>query len=62
MEVRTLSMRGILTIACELVFALNFGPWVATAMIQQFLSEVVWGQLDYLIIDTPPGTYVVDST
>jgi Mrp family chromosome partitioning ATPase len=24
-------------------------------MIQQFLSEVVWGDLDYLIIDTPPG-------
>ncbi|XP_019856723.1 PREDICTED: cytosolic Fe-S cluster assembly factor NUBP2-like, partial [Amphimedon queenslandica] len=26
------------------------------AMIKQFLSDVVWGQLDYLIIDTPPGT------
>lgn len=25
-------------------------------MIRQFLSEVDWGQLDYLIIDTPPGT------
>lgn len=24
-------------------------------MIQQFLSEVRWGELDYLIIDTPPG-------
>lgn len=25
-------------------------------MIKQFLSDVVWENLDYLIIDTPPGT------
>jgi Mrp family chromosome partitioning ATPase len=25
------------------------------AMIRQFLSDVRWGELDYLIIDTPPG-------
>lgn len=25
-------------------------------MIRQFLSEVDWGQLDYMLIDTPPGT------
>ncbi|XP_013171984.1 PREDICTED: cytosolic Fe-S cluster assembly factor nubp1-A [Papilio xuthus] len=25
-------------------------------MIKQFLSEVEWGELDYLLIDTPPGT------
>lgn len=25
-------------------------------MIKQFLSDVEWGPLDYLIIDTPPGT------
>lgn len=25
------------------------------AMIKQFLGEVRWGELDYLIIDTPPG-------
>jgi Mrp family chromosome partitioning ATPase len=25
------------------------------AMIKQFLAEVRWGELDYLIIDTPPG-------
>jgi Mrp family chromosome partitioning ATPase len=27
-----------------------------TAMIKQFLQDVCWGELDYLIIDTPPGT------
>ncbi|XP_044734496.1 cytosolic Fe-S cluster assembly factor NUBP2 homolog [Chrysoperla carnea] len=27
-----------------------------TAMIKQFLDDVYWQDLDYLIIDTPPGT------
>lgn len=27
-----------------------------TAMVKQFLTDVAWGELDYLIIDTPPGT------
>lgn len=27
------------------------------AMIRQFLSDVRWGELDYLVIDTPPGRY-----
>ncbi|KAL2712889.1 cytosolic Fe-S cluster assembly factor NUBP2, partial [Vespula squamosa] len=27
-----------------------------TAMIKQFLTDVVWQNIDYLIIDTPPGT------
>ena len=31
------------------------GPMVAGA-IQQFLREVEWGTLDYLLIDLPPGT------
>ncbi|KAI9293489.1 P-loop containing nucleoside triphosphate hydrolase protein [Neoconidiobolus thromboides FSU 785] len=26
------------------------------AMIKQFLNDVYWGEIDYLIIDTPPGT------
>ena len=27
-----------------------------TAMVRQFLTDVHWGGLDYLLIDTPPGT------
>ena len=27
-----------------------------TAMVRQFLSDVHWGPMDYLLIDTPPGT------
>lgn len=31
------------------------GP-MKMAVIKQFLKDVVWGDLDYLIIDSPPGT------
>ena len=31
------------------------GPMVHTA-IQQFFRDVIWGELDYLLIDLPPGT------
>jgi len=31
------------------------GPLIATA-IRQFWSDVVWGDLDYLVVDLPPGT------
>ena len=26
-----------------------------TAMVRQFLTDVLWGEMDYLLIDTPPG-------
>lgn len=31
------------------------GPMVMRALVQ-FLSETIWGELDYLILDLPPGT------
>ena len=37
------------------------GPKVSGA-IRQFLSDVVWGELDYLLIDTPPGTGDIQIT
>ncbi len=37
------------------------GPYVwrgpmKSAVIRQFLADVNWGDLDYLVVDTPPGT------
>lgn len=61
-EVETGSSQGKLKLV-SLGFLLNDrgnsvvwrGP-KKTAMIKQFLNDVVWGDLDYLLIDTPPGT------
>ncbi|MBI2340213.1 MAG: Mrp/NBP35 family ATP-binding protein [Deltaproteobacteria bacterium] len=37
------------------------GPMIAK-MLQQFVSDVNWGELDYLIVDLPPGTGDVQLT
>jgi len=37
------------------------GP-MASKMVQQFLGNVLWGELDYLLIDLPPGSGDVQIT
>lgn len=37
------------------------GPMVTSAL-RQFVSDVIWGELDYLIFDLPPGTGDVHLT
>ncbi len=37
----------------------NVGIWrgpIISGIIKQFLTDVLWGELDYLIVDLPPGT------
>ena len=37
------------------------GPMVTSAL-KQFVTDVIWGKLDYLILDMPPGTGDVHIT
>jgi ATP-binding protein involved in chromosome partitioning len=35
---------------------------IANSIVQQFVNQVVWGDLDYLLIDFPPGTGDIQLT
>lgn len=56
--VRYISMANLVTAGQALVWR---GPMLHSA-IKQFLNDVDWGQLDYLIVDLPPGTGDVQMT
>jgi ATP-binding protein involved in chromosome partitioning len=50
--VKMVSMAGLLKKGQPLIWR---GP-MCSKVINQFLADVVWGQLEYLIADLPPGT------
>jgi ATP-binding protein involved in chromosome partitioning len=50
--VKMISMAGLLKKGQPLIWR---GP-MRSKVINQFLADVVWGELDYLIADLPPGT------
>ncbi|MEM2921821.1 MAG: Mrp/NBP35 family ATP-binding protein [Candidatus Bathyarchaeia archaeon] len=52
MGIRVVSMDFLLDDEAPVIWR---GPLKMSA-IRQFLSEIVWGELDYLLIDLPPGT------
>lgn len=61
------SRKGIMMISSSLMLEDPSRPiiWrspMITSLIKQFYSEVIWGQLDYLLIDLPPGTGDVPLT
>ena len=35
---------------------MHLNKLIILAMIKRFMNDVCWGELDYLLIDTPPGT------
>ena len=65
-EVRPLEKHGIRFMSLGLLISgqtpvIWRGP-MATKLVQQFLHQVQWGELDYLLIDLPPGTGDVQLT
>ena len=61
------SKTGIRIMSLNLLLADQSDPvaWrgpVISSMVQQFWTDVVWGDLDYLFVDMPPGTGDVTLT
>ncbi|MDA3949104.1 MAG: Mrp/NBP35 family ATP-binding protein [Spirochaeta sp.] len=52
----TLRVASVANIGYERDAALIWRGPMKLALIKQFLADVVWGDLDYLVLDTPPGT------
>ena len=64
--IEPLTKEGIKFISMGLISGENMpviwrGPMVSGA-VMQLLSQTDWGELDYLIVDTPPGTGDVQLT
>ena len=64
--IEPLSKEGIKFISMGLISSENMpviwrGPMVSGA-VMQLLSQTDWGQLDFLIVDTPPGTGDIQLT
>ncbi len=60
-EVDGLKVVSIGFLVNELQAVVWRGPMVSSAL-RQFISDVIWGDLDYLILDLPPGTGDVHLT
>lgn len=56
--IKTMSMGYLVTDKTPMVWR---GPMAGGAL-QQILTQTVWGELDYLIIDLPPGTGDIQLT
>ena len=52
----TLKMASVASIGYDPNAALIWRGPMKLGVIRQFLADVVWGDLDFLVIDTPPGT------
>ena len=42
-----------------IIFSQSSIELIVLAMIKQFLSDVYWKDVEYLVIDTPPGKSVI---